>query len=645
MSDLINPETIPQLLELAEPITSNLIPTRDVSSDIFKLIDLFAEFFTVSTLPPALDRVLFSSFLTIHYSVLCLFDLSLPNLDCDFIHFWSRFAAVFHSVSAVVLPFHFDPHATAIRQSLDFFRDISTGAELEVLLSTADNLRLEVARLSRFGVTVKLFEIVQNRFTALKNATFRFWSTIDQNSRVLPPHLHEAFSHLEYTLMFGSLFLQIRALIQSINKTAASLSIHLPDAPASLRSFLESTLHIFLHEYRLLAISRDDEPKKTIPPSEMIQRLITAVVNLRDASAVELWGLCASTIAQIPLSIDPRNDSVVFERIGQRVLYRPCDIATFQRYEELKRVFAAALRDSGVFPVLSHCIMLLLELKSLTNDDELIPLVDNLIGRFSRRLHFAKLQEDQRRIPKVIRMVLGSSPKDSPAFALLITSLDNLIKLGLYDKDHPFLNGYLFFVRLLARVAKEGPVPKDLIAHHPTPSVLTKVLLRNESLTAACEQCEQATSLPPVMFYSSSPRRMDKLDLIELRCYAEMCELAMLDNTGLRHTLRLLTAVTTFIDQVGVLLRECNIEGCSQSPRFEPDFELQGLIAELEPDARFADPARARANRVFPNVGWGALGFRSGIAGILARLAVPALPGSPPQLLFSVGRNPRVCNR
>jgi hypothetical protein len=263
----------------------------------------------------------------------------------------------------------------------------------------------------------------------------------------------------------------------------------------------------------------------------------------------------------------------------------------FQRYEELKRLFIAALRDSSVFPVPSHSLMLLLELKMLTDDEQLISLVDTLIERFARRLYFAKLQEDHRRIGKVIRAVLGAAPKDASSLSSVLRSLDRLIKLGLYHTGVPFLAAYLAYVRLLGRITKDGVLLKDLLVQNPSAGVLSRILLRNEDLLSVCDRYEQSAVVPPVLFRSTSQKRSDKLDLIGLRRCIELCERTVLKNAELHAVLRLMSAVMSFIDQVVVFLHERGVDGCCLAPRSEVSPELQAFIAEFEPHVGNADSA------------------------------------------------------
>jgi hypothetical protein len=576
---------------------------RDMCPEILDLMELLTDFFQSSTLPAALDRIFFASFLTIHSEFLCRFDPSIRHLDCDFVFMWTRFYSVFQAVATAILPFTFHEHVERLQSAIEFLRTVVDGDQPEVsrLQERSVGFTTKFQQLSFIAPTSQSFDSVLQEFDAFRSAVNSMWLRTSRDD-ALPPNVFAALAQTEFVLTFAARFVKIRDVALAVNSVLEadqSFTLRKPDDFPLFRRFLEITFRIILLQYRSI-ISRQDDPlgarqpeasKATHPSMEIIYKILNALSQNRYSVISDLWGQLKNIPYSFQSVAERRAESTAMDKLTQMVhCYAFAQTAILQKIEEFRRVFVGVIRDSSMqhsFQVVVHCLLLLLEIRSLTNNQHVTNAVDSVTEKLSKRVCVTKITSDHRRMPYVMKLTVKLMSSQTSALRSLATftnSLRAINKAGwLADYDSPFIGNLLIYLDLLLSLGQHGPIDRSFLDRIPAPAIFERFLSVNEDVLQSCRRLEDGTRYEDVLLFKSQlDKKNPKLDLIEIEGDAKLCARELQNRGEAQHILKSLAGVAAFFDQLADCLKELDVEGCGVDPRAHHEPDVEFLVTEVQ---------------------------------------------------------------
>ena len=599
---------IERIRKAAGPIVGRTATTCDVSDDMVELMGEFADFFYISTLTPAHERVLFCAFLWLHNVYLSRFQFA-PQGDVDFVYLWAQFNSIFKSVSSALLPFRFNEHFSKLYLALNFFqREPAAGENARAISAAFSRFAEKAELLSSVDVTVEAFEAALNEFQKMKSLiyqTCRAASPEGSDEELLPGEMFGQFSSCEFVMNFGLLFVRIKETIERINAAISGrqhVLLKVPESEGTLKEFLVSSLKIFLLENRLM-LSKDNDwdsrsaekgrddvaevDKALEKESEIIHEILAVLsVNNDRARISQLWKQCFEVRAKVKIKSETKLESVAVEKLGNLIqcfLYD--NLVLLHKYEEFKRIFTCLTKDTTVFSTITHCMILLMEIRSMAQNDQVVRAVDEVVLKLTRRINLSKFKNDSLRILWVLRafhQFVSEPVTIESRLGLLKKHVEALSSMGMFPRGgskSQFLSLYHYYLDILSILAKDGgEVPAEFVKYHPSAKVLLKAIISHPDFALTFREFamsgKYASLVMPVCEGKSG-----HLDLAEFQHFATLCEREVWQGHNMHKQLLKFSAVVYFIQQVQAF-KSGSTEEIELTPREDHDVALQGLFDE-----------------------------------------------------------------
>lgn len=556
-----------------EPLLRNVETSCDISKELFVLVDDFTKyFFFMLPRGEIRERILFCAFLWIHNVCLSRFDY-VP--ERDFPYLWSQFSRIFDSVAAQMMPFNFTEQFSKLYMCLNFYETSGvaeqSGEVTRIFLRFFDHAKT----LSSSCVKSESFEASLKEFHNLKSAIYRKCRQASPESdgeTLLPAQLFSEFASVEYILNVGLLFVRMKESVSRINSAINGkhdVIVNAPSSESDIRSFLQSSLKIVLLENRLF-LDKDnnqDNESTTLEKESEIHKLLSVISVNKDRSlCFQLWtkDFISKAIADVTVKFKPRSELEAIERLGTLIhCFMFDNTVMLRKFEEFKRIFLCLTRASTIFQFATHCLILLVELRSLARRDEIIRAVDAVIEKLERRIGICKFMGDQRRILWVMRAYFKSTPEEGTLVGLLTTlkmETESMCTLGLMPMKGTkplLLSNYQDYLDILIILAKSpAGVPEELIHWHPSAGLLSESMLSHPNFVEMFREFSMSGRYAAILRRPSRPKGSSHVDFRELQEFVSYCEREVLRGCQVQVLLLKFSAMAYFLRQVSEFNKE-----------------------------------------------------------------------------------------
>jgi hypothetical protein len=444
---------------------------------------------------------------------------------------WARFSTFFQGVSATLMPFQFSEQISDLSTAFDFLRAIQ-GIDIHAMSAHLRPFLFKVQQLGSISVTSEAFDAAIRQLDLLKDHLQTAWQDASNDaSVVLPPNIFVSICRIEFLLHFSRRFVRLRERIQKVDSILAAdppFSLKIPEEPEQLRRFLEVTLRVLLLEYRTLFNLHDDPRTESSKPVELVYKMLAVIAQSQELILRELWNQFAALPFIFPHVVDRHTEAILIDKLGQAVRGHVArNTAALQKYEELERTFGALAKESsapGSFQILSHCLLLVLEIQSVSANFHVGAAVDAIVEKFVRRLVLTKFQSDQRRMKKLLVLTFKQNITSDPILSYLQgirSSMQSLLKFGWFSRDQPFIANFCNYLNLMIELRQAGVTERPLFEAFPAPSVLRKFVQISDTMVASYRNYEIAGRYEDSMVFR--PDYEKGVSLIEIQGNAGIC--------------------------------------------------------------------------------------------------------------------------
>lgn len=394
------------------------------SVEIFTVLELLTDFFQTFQLTNSQHSYLFGLFLAIQaqcISVFCSQGIySLPELS----HFWTFFVSEFLNQTNQLSYFDFTEYITQIQT---------------ILLPFVQNLQPTPNRQALFNL-IKIFESGLNDYqaneqkpeskaTTIFNLLHQFLSIKKQcfgylNVSEKPPKdFINFFLTFEYSLSNYHHLLQIRELVQKVSENPMCFPIQQLSNTDTIRVFSEKCLQFLILEIQSIIEFSDESQRQTFyQVCSSIDNLIATSKLFMNQRIIEKWNAFLPLLRALSIAIDHKVESddyeIIFNSFDQSLEYN------FSRDEIFSLVSNGTPTD---FKSLHRLYCLLILLKQKTDDQAMIPHIDNLVSLTSARLFHSKIIYDERNLNYIFQR-LNEEPTGFQIVSYLKQSLLQLVR-------------------------------------------------------------------------------------------------------------------------------------------------------------------------------------------------------------------------